>query len=221
MSTQTALAPFETKASNTRDRTFEGLASTFGNVDFGGDTVMPGAYTKTLQEWRTSGRSLPLVDSHDYSSVVRTRLGKLIDARETSGGLWTKWKVFKTRAGDDLLAMLEDEGIDGLSIGYTVADSEVITLNGKSVRALKAINLREVSAVHWGMDPHALIDIQSVKQTLYDASWSSIPKNWSSPSGVAPNDPRRIKLEADILKLESAQRDAQIRELEMWVLENT
>ena len=214
MSTQTALAPFETKASSIKDRTFEGLASTFGNIDRGGDTVVFGAYRKTLEEWRRSGRSLPLLDQHDYGSVVRTRLGKLLDARETSGGLWTKWKVFRTRAGNDLLAMLEDEGIDGLSIGYTVEDYENVTLNGKSVRALKQINLLEVSAVHWPMDSHALIDTQSVKHNALTPGWSSLPKDWSMPRGIAPNDPHR-------LQMESALRDAEIRELELWALENT
>jgi hypothetical protein len=59
MSTEIGLAPFEMKASSVKERTFEGLASPFGSIDYGGDTVVRGAYTKTLAEWRSSGRSLP------------------------------------------------------------------------------------------------------------------------------------------------------------------
>lgn len=218
MSTHTAVAPFETKASNTRERTFEGLASTFGNIDFGGDTVVPGAFTKTLAEWRSSGRSLPLLDQHDYSSVVRTRLGKLVDARETSEGLWVKFKVFRTRAGDDLVAMLEDEGVDGLSIGYQVEDSEPITIGSKSARALKTVSLREISAVHWGMDPHALINTQSVKRSTYtegSTSGKTDALGWSLSGATSAGgfDPARSAA------LESRLRNIQMRGLKSTSVE--
>jgi HK97 family phage prohead protease len=149
------------------------------------------------------GAESALVDSHDYSSVVRTRLGKLIDARETEGGLWVKFRVFRTRAGDDLIAMLEDEGVDALSIGYTTDDYENVTLNGKSARALKAVSLREISACHWGMAYEAAINHGSLKHRSHADSFTAYPApGWSAPARL---DPARS---AD---LEKRLRDLRIR----------
>ena len=165
------IAPFELKATNTRARTFEGLGSTW-SLDNGGDVIEPGAFTQTLAEWKASGLSLPLIDQHDYSSVIRSRLGKMIDAYETAEGLWTKFKVFNTRAGLDLLAMLEEEGVDGLSIGYRERGTRPLTQEEKSAgvrRVLTRVDLGEISVVHWGMNPEALIRSGSVKRGRHPA----------------------------------------------------
>ena len=46
--------PFSVKESSPNGE-FTGLASTFGNVDLGGDIVMRGAFTKTLREHQEGG----------------------------------------------------------------------------------------------------------------------------------------------------------------------
>ena len=165
------IAPFELKATNTRARTFEGLGSTW-SLDNGGDVIEPGAFTDTLSEWKASGLSLPLIDQHDYSSVIRSRLGKMVDAYETAEGLWAKFKVFNTRAGLDLLAMLEEEGVDGLSIGYGVRDTRPVTDVERKAgvrRVLTRVHLGEISVVHWGMNPEALIRSGSIKRGRHPA----------------------------------------------------
>ena len=199
--TQT-LAPFETKAANYKERTFEGLASTY-DVDLGNDRILPGAFTETLAKWRRSGLSLPLIDQHDYSSVTRNRLGKLLDARETDRGLWTKWKVFETAAGNDLMAILREEGLDGLSIGYQVkaADSEY----KDGIRHIRALNLLEVSAVNWGMNPSALIDTHSVKQRglgAYSTQRIALEDQFRRMEGREAAKRQRIAMEAEYRDLQ-------------------
>lgn len=154
-----ALTPFALKAMDAEQRVFEGLASTW-QVDSGRDRIMPGAYKRTLSHWRQSGRSLPLIDQHDYSSVTRTRLGKLLEAEEREDGLWTKFRVFETSAGNDFMALLREGGVDGLSIGYSVVGEPEIK---DGTRILRELRLAEISAVHWGMNEGALIDQTSVK----------------------------------------------------------
>lgn len=46
---------------------FEAIVSVFGNVDLQGDRVVPGAYSKTLDEWRAAGDPIPVIWSHDWA----------------------------------------------------------------------------------------------------------------------------------------------------------
>lgn len=165
-----AVTPFVVKAADPERRTFEGLASTWA-LDLGGDVIHKGAFADTLKEWRASGRIIPLLDQHNYWSVIRDRLGKLVDAKETDEGLWTQWKVFETTAGNDLLALLREGGVDGLSIGFNVTRAdweENAESEERRIRHIRAVDLLEVSTVHWGMNPGALIDLDSVKALLRD-----------------------------------------------------
>jgi HK97 family phage prohead protease len=61
------------------DGTFEGLLATYNNVDLGGDTIEPGAFTKSLQE---NGNVIPLLWQHDS----RQPIGSLTVA-DTAAGL--------------------------------------------------------------------------------------------------------------------------------------
>jgi len=45
---------------------FEAIVSVFGNVDLQGDRVMPGAFTKTIADWRVKNAPLPIVWSHEW-----------------------------------------------------------------------------------------------------------------------------------------------------------
>ena len=161
-----AIAPFEVKGSSFKERTFTGLGSTW-DLDLGGDVIVRGAFEDSLAQWKASGLSIPLIDSHDYSNVVSARLGKMVDAHETEDGLWTTFKIFKTRAGDDLMAMLADDGIDGLSIGYEALQEQRPTDEAKAQgvrRVLSRVHLREISVVDWGMNPNALIAAGTLKR---------------------------------------------------------
>src|SRR5689334_18254856 len=89
LETKRAPCNFTMKAIDDDARTFEGLASTW-DLDLGGDVIHQGAFKKSLAEWKSSGKVLPLLDSHNYFSVL-SAVGKLEAAKETKAGLWTKW----------------------------------------------------------------------------------------------------------------------------------
>lgn len=124
----------------------EGLGAAFGNVDFGGDRILPGAFQKTL-----SGRSgIPMLLYHD----TRRPVGKWSELSETDDGLLVKGKIsVKTRDGGEAYELVKDGALSGLSIGYDVASGGK-RMAGK-VRELIDLILHEVSLVTIGMNPEA------------------------------------------------------------------
>jgi HK97 family phage prohead protease len=136
----------------------EGLASSFGNIDYGNDRVIPGAFAKSLSR----KPSVPMLLYHDMKRPV----GKWAKATETELGLKVEGKIStKTREGGEAYELVKDEVIGALSIGY---DPVVKRMAGK-VRELVEIDLHEVSLVTIGMDPHA--GITGVKSSDVFARW--------------------------------------------------
>ena len=69
MKTQYIDRPFEVKAVKS-DGTFAGEASPFGELDFGNDIVMPGAFTKTLAEYQERGRKVKMLWQHQIKQPI-------------------------------------------------------------------------------------------------------------------------------------------------------
>lgn len=158
---------FEVKETDEEQRTFRGLASTW-DLDLGGDVIHRGAFKRTLDHWRRSGRVIPLLDQHNYGSV-RAVVGKLIEARETADGLDAKFEVIDGPDGDEILRRIKGGFVDGLSIGYRAVKIEEPTDEERRkgiLRHLKEIELREISVVIWPMNPNARLDVSSVKTLL-------------------------------------------------------
>lgn len=152
-------------------RTFEGLANTW-NLDLGGDVVLPGAFKRTLGRWRKSGRIIPLLDSHDGFSSVTSVVGKMIDAKETQEGLWSKFEVIADDRGDAILRRIEGGFVDALSIGYRpvkMAEPDDSERRSGVWRKLEEVELREVSVVVFPMNTESRIDAASVKTLLEEA----------------------------------------------------
>ncbi|TVS11858.1 MAG: HK97 family phage prohead protease [Gammaproteobacteria bacterium] len=166
---------FEAKAVSEEERTFEGLAAAY-SLDLGGDVIQPGAFRRTIDHWKASGRVLPFLDQHSPSvnpshSVTQHTLGRITDMEERDGGLWIRVKVARTQAGDDYMALLRDGMVEGLSIGYRAVNPE---MDDEGVRHLKEVALMEVSAVTWGMNPDALVDLASVKSTPTEGQFLAV-----------------------------------------------
>lgn len=126
--------------------TVEGYISTFGNVDLGGDVVMPGAFTKTLK----SGPKVKFLLSHD----PRLILGVPKKLKEDKKGLFGSFKISKTQLGGDTHQLLVDGAIDSFSIGYSAEEWKIID---GDVRQLDVIELYEASLVPMAMNQEALV----------------------------------------------------------------
>lgn len=219
------LAPFSVKALDEGTRTFSGLASTW-EQDLGDDVIHQGAFRRTLDSWRASKRSLPLMDQHNYSSITNV-LGKMTEAQETADGLETSWAVLPGAKGDEALLRLKERVIDGLSIGYRAVKydfEETDAARFGRVRHLREVELLEVSLVLWPMNEGARVDLDSVKallakgqlteaertelQQLHDQLTRALRPEQDPPAkgtpaggGLAPDDPRRLALEDQLRAL--------------------
>ena len=109
---------FELQELKARDDgwSFSGYASTFGNVDEGGDVVMRGAFRESL-EHRPNPK---LLWQHD----VGEPLGKVVNLREDERGLFGEFKISRTTRGQDAYQLLKDGAIDSMSIGYIPEDQD-------------------------------------------------------------------------------------------------
>lgn len=127
---------------------FEGWASTHA-LDYGGDKVLPGAFSATL---RKSKGVVPVLFNHDRSKIV----GVGMEAQEDHRGLYVRAKIaMGTQLGRETHELMSMGALKGLSIGYTIPPKGAV--NDGKVRMLKTIDLLEYSAVAFGMNPEAQV----------------------------------------------------------------
>lgn len=125
-----------------RGRRLEGYAALFDvetRIGHLVESIAPGAFAGSL-----FGDVLALVD-HDLGRVLaRTRSGTL-RLSEDSRGLAFDLDVPATRAGNDVLALVERGDLGGTSFGFMFHKNGE-TWNGNK-RTLRTIDLREISVV--------------------------------------------------------------------------
>jgi HK97 family phage prohead protease len=132
--------PSTSRVSVTGDGAVEGYASLFGEVDQARDMVMPGAFTQTLQS--RGLRRIPMLFQHDPSEPV----GIWLELREDWRGLWARGRLIPEVArGRELLALVREGAIDGLSIGYRTVRGRIDPKT--RIRRLYQVDLWEVSIV--------------------------------------------------------------------------
>jgi uncharacterized protein len=125
----------------------EGLAAAFGNVDLGGDRIIPGAFTRSL-----AGRTnpLPMLLHHKFDRPI----GRWDSLTETREGLLAKGRItLEATDGREAYALARDGALGGLSVGYQTVDSK----RGKGARDLIELALHEVSLVSIPMNPLARV----------------------------------------------------------------
>lgn len=213
--------PFEVKDVDDGKRTFTGMAAAF-SLDQGGDVILPGAFRRTLSDFkRAKSRIIPLIDVHNRGSV-RAVVGKMLAGQEVKDGLEGTFELIDGPDGDEVFRRIKGGYVDGLSIGYEPI--EIKLPNTEESRAgiwrfLKEIRLVEVSVVPFPMNMDARIDLQSVKSLLEQEDLSAedraelvslneqisalLAKSapGSDPAqapGLAIDDPKRLALEATV-----------------------
>ena len=128
--------------------TFEGYASIFGNVDSGGDKVMPGAFVEGLAESRRKGRTVKMLWQHDPDQPI----GVWDDLAEDAKGLWGKGRlIMEVPKAREVHALAKAGAVGGLSIGYRTKEAAP----EGNVRLLKKLDLFEVSMVTFPMNERA------------------------------------------------------------------
>jgi HK97 family phage prohead protease len=137
---------FEIKDVDAEAGTFSGLASTYGNVDLGGDVVQRGAFDRSLQNAKGPW---PLLAGHDPSEQIG-----YATLEDTPQGLKVNGQlVLHTEKARQVYALMKARALRGLSIGYDTVKSAM--QNG--VRHLTEIKLFEISVTAFPMNELATV----------------------------------------------------------------
>lgn len=206
--------PFEVKEIQEESEyfTFEGYASTFGNIDLGDDIIVRGAFSKTLAK----NSQVPVLWQHQMSEPV----GKSITLYEDDKGLYIKAILPKsdTLVSGRIIPQMKIGSICEMSIGFFTRDSEM----EKGVRLLKEIELFEVSLVTKAMNPQALVSgfksmesLKDIEQSLKEMGLS----NTEAKTLISKVKEFSNQRDAEEKKQEEAQRD--VEELEQLKQELT
>ncbi len=134
---------------------FKGYASTFNGNDSYGDTILPGAYAKTIVE-----HGLPkMFWGHNWDIPI----GKWLSATEDDKGLLVEGEFTKGNPqAEAVMAAMKHGTVDGLSIGFRLSagDYEEKKDGGRIIKSVT--HLYEISVVNFPADDDARIsDVRS------------------------------------------------------------
>src|SRR6266702_1486231 len=128
-----------------------GYLNYIGNIDYGDDRTMKGAFRKTLSDSyaRKASQDLdflwPYLFNHDYSQLPP---GGIFDADEDKKGLYTKTQFnLDMQMGRELYSSFKMGTMKKQSMGYKAIQVEWVKESGKSIRNLLEVAVMEGSAV--------------------------------------------------------------------------
>lgn len=130
-------------------RRFKGYASTFNGNDSYGDTILPGAYQKTIAE------NMPkMFWGHDWDIPI----GKWLSAVEDEKGLLVEGELTPGNPQSDaILAAMQHGTVDGLSIGFRLSEGDYERKKDGG-RIIKSVSkLYEISIVNFPADGDARV----------------------------------------------------------------
>ena len=136
-------APLDFKSIG-QDGSFEGYASLFGKKDMGADVVERGAFSACLEKRGASG--IRMLFQHDPAEPI----GHWREIGQDAKGLYVCGQLSTDVArAREVLALMRDGALDGLSIGFRTVRARQDKKHG--VRRLLEIDLWEISVVTFPM----------------------------------------------------------------------
>jgi HK97 family phage prohead protease len=146
----------ESKGNDGNFGIIKGYASTFGNIDLGGDIVERGAFVKCLEKYAREGKNIPMYFQHSHMDIIGG-----FDPRKTyedeKGLYFGEGKInLDVTRGRDVYALAKQKVLCEMSIGYMVNDAEFEpSEDGYINRRLKEVDVKEISVVANPMNPLA------------------------------------------------------------------
>ncbi len=142
------------------DGTFSGYASLFGEVDLGKDIVERGAFARSLGERGAAG--IRMLYQHNPAEPI----GRWLTVAEDRRGLFVRGQLASgTERAREVLALMREGALDGLSIGYRTVRARKDAQGG--VRRILEADLWEISVVTFPMLPGARVEqVKTGRQPL-------------------------------------------------------
>ena len=132
------------------DGTFEGYASLFDLPDLGRDIVRPGAFARSIT--RRGVQGIKLLWQHEAAQPI----GRWLEIKEDSRGRFVRGQLnLEVARARELLSLLREGAVDGLSIGYRAEKARTDRKSG--LRQLLQVDLWEISLVTFPMLPQARV----------------------------------------------------------------
>jgi HK97 family phage prohead protease len=178
-----------------------GIASTFGGKpDLQGDIIHREAFDGSLLRFKAGisrpqfllmhrADELPIGKINRLESVTANQLPPSIRQKGADGGLLVEAEYFNSPAGKAALEAAR-AGVLSLSIGFVTVASSDVRLDGKTVRQLDIIDLREISVVTFAANTLAAANIAVAK---------ALPVK--RPGRMALNRQRLAALQQDVERL--------------------
>ena len=167
---------FEYKAEEEEKGIFSGYGSIFGNKDLGNDIVVEGAFAKSIG--RKGAKAVKMLYQHRQDEPI----GVFDEIIEDRRGLKVKGRLaMGTQRGREVYELMKMGALDGLSIGYRV-DPKGVDYDEKGKRRyLKSVDLMEISAVTFPMNPRARVQaVKGAERTVRE--WEELLRDAGSLS---------------------------------------
>lgn len=131
---------------------FTGYASTF-DEDSMGDTILPGAFKRTLNSWRMKNRPIPVLWQHKADEPI----GATIEAMEDERGLRVKGRLLMgMQKAKEAYEAAKAGVLGGLSIGFSIPRDGAVR-NQDGTREIKELKLYEYSFVTFPANEAAVL----------------------------------------------------------------
>lgn len=135
-------------------------ASTFDRTpDSVGDVVAPGAFDKTIANWKASGKPIPLLWGHDTDDPF-SNIGAATDYGTDERGLWFDADFDADNEKAQYVRKLVKEGrVFQCSFAYAVKDAAPVELEGgQKANELRELDLFEISIVQIPANQNATVE---------------------------------------------------------------
>lgn len=149
---------FELKDMDSEKRQVAVYLSTFNTIDSDNDMIMPGAFTKSLEERgvnATSNRKIAFLRHHNWEMQI----GKWVELAQDQKGLYAIGELGRSTMGEDAFKDYEDGIIREHSIGFKYMADKIkwvddSTMPSKGFFQITEVKLYEGSAVTFGANEY-------------------------------------------------------------------
>lgn len=184
---------------------FSGYGSIFGNKDLGNDVVVEGAFAKSIG--RKGAKAVKMLYQHRADEPI----GVFDEIIEDRRGLKVKGRLaMGTQRGREVYELMKMGAIDGLSIGYRVEPKGYDYDDKGKRRYLKSVDLMEISAVTFPMNPKARVSAVKSDRTVRE--WEEVLRD------AADLSRSEAKVAASAVAKALEQRDAGTQEMPLEVV---
>lgn len=137
------------KSENENPYYFEGIASSYGNVDSQGDVFLEGSLDDCV------GKTVPIMVNHVWDITKAIGYGKL---EKDGSKILIKGEFVKDDPVSEKIVSLKNSGVPlKLSIGGGIIKKKPVSMWGKSYRGIVKGEIIETSVVFRGANPNAQI----------------------------------------------------------------